>query len=205
MTFAAITPALIVGAMAERMKFSAIALFIPLWVTFVYFPIAHMVWYWAGPEAIVAAAKAVAEAGADAAKKAAAEAALAAVQANAGMAFQWGALDFAGGTVVHINSGIAGPRRRPDGRQARRLRQGGHAAPFADTDAGRRRAAVGGLVRLQRRLGARSRRHRRAGDDQHLRRHRRRSAGLAARREHRPRASPACSAPSPVPSPAWLR
>jgi Amt family ammonium transporter len=107
MTFAAITPALIVGGMAERMKFSAVALFIPLWVTFVYFPIAHMVWYWAGPEATVAAAKAVAEAGADAAKKQAAEAALAAVQANAGLAFQWGALDFAGGTVVHINSGIA--------------------------------------------------------------------------------------------------
>ncbi len=53
MTFAAITPALIVGAFAERMKFSAFALFIPLWVTFVYFPMAHMVWYWAGPDAIV--------------------------------------------------------------------------------------------------------------------------------------------------------
>ena len=107
MTFACITPALIVGAMAERMKFSAIALFIPLWVTFVYFPMAHMVWYWAGPEAIAGAAKAIADAGADAAKKQAAEAALAAVNANAGLAFQWGALDFAGGTVVHINSGIA--------------------------------------------------------------------------------------------------
>ena len=107
MTFACITPALIVGAMAERMKFSAIALFIPLWVTFVYFPMAHMVWYWAGPEAIVGAAKAIADAGADAAKKQAAEAALAAVNSNAGLAFQWGALDFAGGTVVHINSGIA--------------------------------------------------------------------------------------------------
>jgi Amt family ammonium transporter len=107
MTFAAITPALIVGGMAERMKFSAIALFIPLWVTFVYFPIAHMVWYWAGPEAIAGAAKAIAEAGADGAKKQAAEAALAAAQSNAGLAFQWGALDFAGGTVVHINAGIA--------------------------------------------------------------------------------------------------
>ncbi len=106
MTFAAITPALIVGSMAERMKFRAIVLFIPLWVTFVYFPIAHMVWYWAGPGATVAAAKAVAAATGDA--KAAAEAALATVQANAGIAFQWGALDFAGGTVVHINSGIAG-------------------------------------------------------------------------------------------------
>ena len=107
MTFACITPALIVGAMAERMKFSAIALFIPLWVTFVYFPIAHMVWYWAGPEAIAGAAKAIADAGADQAKKQAAEALLAAANANAGLAFQWGALDFAGGTVVHINSGIA--------------------------------------------------------------------------------------------------
>jgi Amt family ammonium transporter len=105
MTFAAITPALIVGAMAERMKFSAIAVFIPLWVTFVYFPIAHMVWYWAGPAATVAAGKALASASGDA--KAAAEAALATVQSNAGLAFQWGAIDFAGGTVVHINSGIA--------------------------------------------------------------------------------------------------
>jgi Amt family ammonium transporter len=106
MTFAAITPALIVGAMAERMKFSAIAVFIPLWVTFVYFPIAHMVWYWAGPAATVSALKAVAGATGDG--KAAAEAALATVQANAGLAFGWGALDFAGGTVVHINAGIAG-------------------------------------------------------------------------------------------------
>ena len=105
MTFAAITPALIVGAVAERMKFSAVAIFIPLWVTFVYFPVAHMVWYWAGPAATVAAGKAVAAASGDA--KVAAEAALGAVQANAGIAFQWGAIDFAGGTVVHINSGIA--------------------------------------------------------------------------------------------------
>ena len=57
MTFAAITPALIVGAFAERMKFSAVALFIPLWVTFIYFPIAHMVWYWAGPDAIAEASQ----------------------------------------------------------------------------------------------------------------------------------------------------
>src|SRR4029450_4831375 len=59
MTFAAITPALILGAFAERIKFSAVVLFIPLWVTFVYFPIAHMVWYWGGPDAIDAAAKAL--------------------------------------------------------------------------------------------------------------------------------------------------
>ena len=107
MTFAAITPALIVGAFAERMKFSAVALFIPLWVTFVYFPIAHMVWYWAGPDAIDAAAKAVAAA-ADPVAKTAAQAKLDEVMADAGLVFQWGAIDFAGGTVVHINSGIAG-------------------------------------------------------------------------------------------------
>jgi Amt family ammonium transporter len=107
MTFAAITPALIVGAFAERMKFSAVALFIPLWVTLVYFPIAHMVWYWAGPDAIDAAAKALAAATDDAAKKAA-QAKLDEVMADAGKVFIWGAIDFAGGTVVHINSGIAG-------------------------------------------------------------------------------------------------
>ena len=106
MTFAAITPALIVGAFAERIRFSAIALFIPLWVTLVYFPIAHMVWYWAGPDAIDAAAKALAAAAPDA--KAAAQASLDAVMADAGLIFSWGALDFAGGTVVHINAGIAG-------------------------------------------------------------------------------------------------
>src|SRR5499426_1775265 len=107
MTFAAITPALIVGAFAERMKFSAVALFIPLWVTFVYFPIAHMVWYWAGPDAIDAAAKALAAAADDAAKTAA-KAKLEEVNADSGLIFGWGAIDFAGGTVVHINSGIAG-------------------------------------------------------------------------------------------------
>src|ERR1700727_2463957 len=108
MTFAAITPALIVGAFAERMKFAAVALFIPLWVTLIYFPIAHMVWYWAGPDAISDAVKAIAAAGSDAAAKAAAEAKLAEVNADAGWVFKKGAIDFAGGTVVHINAGIAG-------------------------------------------------------------------------------------------------
>jgi Amt family ammonium transporter len=107
MTFAAITPALIVGAFAERMKFSAVALFVPLWVTFVYFPIAHMVWYWAGPDAIDAAAKALAAATTPEAKQKA-QAALDAALADGGKIFLWGAIDFAGGTVVHINSGIAG-------------------------------------------------------------------------------------------------
>lgn len=106
MTFAAITPALIVGAFAERMKFSAVALFIPLWVTLIYFPMAHMVWYWAGPDAITEAAKALAAAAPDA--KAAAQARLDEVLADGGQIFLWGALDFAGGTVVHINAGIAG-------------------------------------------------------------------------------------------------
>lgn len=107
MTFACITPALIVGAFAERMRFSAVLLFVALWVTVIYFPIAHMVWYWAGPDAIATAAKAVASAS-DAAAKTAAQAKLDEVLADAGLIFKWGALDFAGGTVVHINAGIAG-------------------------------------------------------------------------------------------------
>jgi Amt family ammonium transporter len=90
LTFASITPTLIVGAFAERMKFSAVLLFIIIWWTFAYLPIAHMVWYWAGPDAYTDA-----EAGAKA-------------TATAGFLFQKGALDFAGGTVVHINAGIAG-------------------------------------------------------------------------------------------------
>ena len=73
MTFACITPALIVGAFAERVKFSAVILFTILWVTFVYFPMAHMVW-----------------------------------SGDGALMWDWGALDFAGGTVVHINAGIAG-------------------------------------------------------------------------------------------------
>ena len=111
MTFAAITPALIVGAFAERMKFAAVALFIPLWVTLIYFPIAHMVWYWAGPDAISAALKAV-ETAADGAAKTAAQAAFETAKtdflADGGFVFKKGAIDFAGGTVVHINAGIAG-------------------------------------------------------------------------------------------------
>ena len=95
MTFACITPALIVGAFAERVKFSALMVFMVLWVTIVYFPVAHMVWYWDGPDAFIAAAKQ-------------GQAALDAVNAKAGYLFAAGALDFAGGTVVHINAGIAG-------------------------------------------------------------------------------------------------
>ncbi|MFN5744516.1 MAG: ammonium transporter [Methylococcaceae bacterium] len=90
LTFAGITPALIIGAFAERVKFSAVLLFVVIWFTFAYLPLAHMVWYWAGPDAYTSA---------DAA---------AAAGATAGFLFQKGALDFAGGTVVHINGGIAG-------------------------------------------------------------------------------------------------
>jgi Amt family ammonium transporter len=88
--FATITCCLIIGAFAERAKFSAVLLFIVLWFTFSYLPIAHMVWFWPGPDAYTDAA--------------AAEAATAA----SGWLFQMGALDFAGGTVVHINAAVAG-------------------------------------------------------------------------------------------------
>jgi ammonium transporter, Amt family len=106
MTFACITPCLILGSIAERTKFSAIIVFMALWVTFIYFPIAHMVWYWGGPDTFADAAKALAAATGDA--KAQAQTAYDAVMNDAGIGFKWGALDFAGGTVVHINSGIAG-------------------------------------------------------------------------------------------------
>ncbi|WP_131113748.1 ammonium transporter [Lichenihabitans psoromatis] len=108
MTFAMITPALIIGSFAERIKFSALVVFIVLWVTFIYFPIAHWVWYVAAPDDVANAAKAVAAAGADATAKAAAQVKLDAITSNAGWLAQAGALDFAGGTVVHIDAGIAG-------------------------------------------------------------------------------------------------
>ncbi len=89
MTFACITPALILGAIAERVKFSAVMLFMALWVTFIYFPIAHMVWYWGGPDAFGNAAKALAAATGDEAKKVA-QAALDGVLADAGLDLQVG-------------------------------------------------------------------------------------------------------------------
>ncbi len=89
-TFAGITCCLIVGAFAERIKFSAVLMFMVLWFTFSYAPIAHMVWYWMGPDAY-SAAGVVDE-----------------MNAKAGLIWQWGALDFAGGTVVHINAAVAG-------------------------------------------------------------------------------------------------
>ena len=89
-TFAGITCTLIVGAFAERIKFSAVLAFMVLWFTFSYAPMAHMVWFWAGPDAYTS--KEVVDK----------------VNATAGMLWQWGALDFAGGTVVHINAAVAG-------------------------------------------------------------------------------------------------
>ena len=89
-TFAAITCGLIVGAFAERAKFVAVLAFVVLWFTFSYLPMAHMVWFWTGPDAIKDAATAAVE------------------SAKAGWLFQKGALDFAGGTVVHINAAVAG-------------------------------------------------------------------------------------------------
>jgi Amt family ammonium transporter len=89
-TFAAITCCLILGAFAERAKFSAVLVFIVLWFTFSYAPIAHMVWFWMGPDAY-SDPKLVDE-----------------LTSKAGLIWQWGALDFAGGTVVHINAGVAG-------------------------------------------------------------------------------------------------
>ena len=89
-TFAAITCALVLGAFAERIKFSAVLIFMVIWFTFAYVPIAHMVWFWPGPDAYTAANVVDAQ------------------NAKAGLLWQWGALDFAGGTVVHINAGVAG-------------------------------------------------------------------------------------------------
>jgi Amt family ammonium transporter len=89
-TFAAITCCLIVGAFAERIKFSAVLVFMVIWFTLAYAPIAHMVWYWPGPDAYTDPKL------------------VDALNAKAGLLWQWGALDFAGGTVVHINAGVAG-------------------------------------------------------------------------------------------------
>ena len=89
-TFAAITCGLIVGAFAERAKFAAVLMFIVIWFTFSYLPVAHMVWFWPGPDGIKDAAT------------------LASESAKGGWLWQKGALDFAGGTVVHINAAVAG-------------------------------------------------------------------------------------------------
>ncbi|HVY87208.1 MAG TPA: ammonium transporter [Caulobacterales bacterium] len=86
MTFAAITAALVMGGLAERVKFTGIVIFSIVWPLLVYYPMAHMVWFWAGPDAVATHTDGT---------------------TTAGFLFQKGALDFAGGSVVHINSGIA--------------------------------------------------------------------------------------------------
>lgn len=90
LTFACITVALVAGAYAERMKFKAVLLFSVIWFTFSYLPMAHMVWWWPGPDAYTSPEV------------------VNSMNATAGWLWQLGALDFAGGTVVHINSGVAG-------------------------------------------------------------------------------------------------
>ena len=86
MTFACITAALVLGGVAERMKFAAVLVFAVLWPILSYYPMAHMVWWWAGPDAVAAAPT---------------------DPIQAGLIWSFGALDFAGGTVVHINAGVA--------------------------------------------------------------------------------------------------
>ncbi len=142
-TFAAITCCLILGSIVERIKFSAVLIFVVIWFTFSYVPIAHMVWFWPGPDAYTDASRTDA------------------VNASGGFIWQMGALDFAGGTVVHINAGIAGlvgaflvGKRVGYGTRSDQAAQ-------PDDDDDRRVAAVVRLVRLQRRLGARGERRRR--------------------------------------------
>jgi Amt family ammonium transporter len=147
MTFACITPALIVGAFAERVKFTPLMIFVVLWLTIAYYPMAHMVWYWAGLTSCTPTPM----------------------------------------TPVPVSEGRAGLCRRhrgahqrryrgpgglPRDRQARGLRQGSHPAALADHDHDRRLAAVGGLVRLQRRFQPGIERCGRCGLHQHLRCHR---------------------------------
>ena len=126
LTFAIITPALIIGAIAERMKFSAVLLFVALWMFVVYFPLAHMVWatdgFMCGP-----------------------------LNPNATIK----AIDFAGGTVVHMTSGWSALDSLHDPRQAPRLPERTHAAAQHGAVYGRHGHALGRLVRLQRRQRAR--------------------------------------------------
>ena len=150
--FAVITPALITGAIADRMKFSAWFWFLGLWALVVYTPIAHWVF------------------------------------SPAGWLFRRGALDFAGGTVVHINAGIAALAAVLVLGTPARVAEAPDAAALAAAHAARHRHPLVRLVRLQRRVGARGQRHRRAGVHQHPHGGRRRDARLAAVRAHPRRA-----------------
>ena len=168
MTFAIITPALIAGAFADRMKFSAMCVFMVLWSLIVYCPIAHSVWSATGYVGVTI-----------------------------------GAIDFAGGTVVHINAGVAGlvcalvlGKRVGYGHD-------NMAAVQPDLRGDRRIPAVGRLVRLQRRVRCRRRRARWHGDGGDADRHGRRRRWPGCSPSGSPRASRPCWASSPAPSPAW--
>ena len=152
MTFAAITTALAIGGFAERMKFSAVVLFAILWLTIVYIPIAHSVWFNPGPNDLATANDAA--------------------TARSGYGFQTGRTRLRGRHRRSYQRRRRGHGWRASARPPHRLRQGSHASPLADAHDGRRLAAVGRLVRLQRRLGSRSQRQRRARHGQHLRRNR---------------------------------
>ena len=176
MTFAAITPCLIVGAFAERAKFSAVIVFAALWVTFVYFPIAHMVWFWGGPSA---------------------------ADAPTGLIFGFGAIDFAGGTVVHINSGIAG--------LVGALMIGKRIGYMKDIMAPNSMTLtmVGASLLWVGWFGFNAGSNLEANyyavlaDGQHLRCHRCRCRRLGHRRGDRARQRPRCSVRSPARSPDW--
>jgi Amt family ammonium transporter len=144
LTFACITSTLIVGGIAERMKFGAVMLFLAIWFTFSYLPIAHMVW------------------------------------AGTGYLFNLGAYDFAGGTVVHINSGVAALIAAIVPRAAHRFPQGTDPAAQPDLRLHRRGPALVRLVRLQCRLEPRSQRPHRPGLPQHHHRSGRRGPGLGS-------------------------
>src|SRR5574343_1806835 len=155
-TFAGITCALIVGAFAERIKFGSVLLFMVIWFTFSYIPVAHMVWYWMGPDAY-AAANVVDE-----------------MNSKAGFIWQSGALDFAGGTVVHINAAVAGLVGAY--MVGKRIGYGNEAfTPHSLT-----LTMVGASLLWVGWFGLGSRQQRRARLHQHLLRHRRRRAGLVA-------------------------
>ena len=196
LTFAVITAALISGAIADRVKFSSWLVFLPLWITLSYFPLAHMVWgggFLSGVSGGLADMIFPGDGGAEVAP-----------------------IDYAGGTVVHINAGVAGLVLVLLDRQADRLRQGADASAQPDADHDRCRAAVVRLVRLQRRLD-RLPRHRRGR--QHRSVHDRDRTGLAQHHASPPvrRCSAGCcwrrsatarpprSAPHRVSSPVWLR
>ena len=147
MTFAIITPALIAGAYADRMKFSSMLVFTTLWLAFVYAPMTHMVW-----------------------------------SGDGGFFWDMGVLDFAGGTVVHINAGVdVNHGNCPGSRQAHGLRQGNHGSPQPEPDPDGRCHAVGWLVRLQRRFRRCRRWPRRYGHGRYPDRHRRCCPGLDVR------------------------